>query len=110
MTAPIPAPSRRALLLCLHNHQPVGNFGWVFDEVYGQAYLPMLEALERHPAVHISLHYSGPLLDWLRAERPEFIDRLATLVARDQIEILGGGYYEPVLASLPELPDPADGG
>ena len=24
------------------------------------------------------------------------------LVARDQVEILGGGYYEPVLASLPE--------
>jgi alpha-amylase len=80
----------------------VGNFGWVFDEVYRQAYLPMLEALERHPAVHLSLHYSGPLLDWLRAERPEFIARLATLVARDQVEILGGGYYEPVLASLPE--------
>ena len=35
-------------------------------------------------------------------ERPEFIARLAALVARDQVEILGGGYYEPVLASLPE--------
>ncbi len=93
---------RISLALTIHNHQPVGNFGWVFSEVYGQAYLPMLEALERHPAVHLSLHYSGPLLDWLRAERPEFIARLATLVARDQVEILGGGYYEPVLASLPE--------
>ncbi|HEX7949873.1 MAG TPA: alpha-amylase/4-alpha-glucanotransferase domain-containing protein [Candidatus Limnocylindrales bacterium] len=93
---------RISLALTIHNHQPVGNFGWVFSEVYGQAYLPMLEALERHPAVHLSLHYSGPLLDWLRAERPEFIERLATLVARDQVEILGGGYYEPVLASLPE--------
>ncbi|MBI3747591.1 MAG: alpha-amylase, partial [Chloroflexi bacterium] len=93
---------RISLALTIHNHQPVGNFGWVFSEVYGQAYLPMLEALERHPAVHLSLHYSGPLLDWLRAERPEFIARLATLVARDQVEVLGGGYYEPVLASLPE--------
>jgi alpha-amylase len=93
---------RISLALAIHNHQPVGNFGWVFGEVYGQAYLPMLEALERHPAVHLSLHYTGPLLDWLRAERPEFIERLSTLVARDQIEILGGGYYEPVLASLPE--------
>ncbi|MGZ8514678.1 MAG: alpha-amylase/4-alpha-glucanotransferase domain-containing protein, partial [Candidatus Limnocylindrales bacterium] len=93
---------RISLALTIHNHQPVGNFGWVFSEVYEHAYLPMLEALERHPAVHLSLHYSGPLLDWLRAERPEFIARLATLVARDQVEILGGGYYEPVLASLPE--------
>src|SRR5512144_1538723 len=93
---------RITLALTVLNHQPGGNFGSVFDDVYGQAYLPMPEALERHPAVHLSLHSSGPLLDWLRAERPEFIARLATLVARDQVEILGGGYYEPVLASLPE--------
>src|SRR5829696_1670026 len=62
----------------------------------------MLEALERHPGVRLSLHYTGPLLEWLRAERPDFIERLGTLVDRDQIEILGGGYFEPVLASLPE--------
>ena len=57
---------RISLALAIHNHQPVGNFGWVFDEVYGQAYLPMLEALERHPGVRLSLHYTGPLLEWLR--------------------------------------------
>ena len=26
MSMPGPAPSRRSLLLCLHNHQPVGKF------------------------------------------------------------------------------------
>jgi 4-alpha-glucanotransferase len=95
-------PPRISLALTIHNHQPVGNFGWVVAEVYDRAYLPMLQALERHPAVRLSLHYSGPLLEWLRAERPEFITRLTALVANDQVEILGGGYYEPVLASLPE--------
>ena len=93
---------RISLALAIHNHQPVGNFGWVMAEVFDQAYQPMVEALERHPHVRLSLHYSGPLLEWLRAERPEFIDRLRALVDRDQVEILGGGYYEPVLASLPE--------
>jgi hypothetical protein len=95
-------PPRISLALAIHNHQPVGNFGWVLDEVFGAAYLPMVEALERHPTVRLSLHYTGPLLDWLRLERPEFIDRLVALVARNQVEILGGGYFEPVLASLPE--------
>jgi alpha-amylase len=94
--------ARISLALALHNHQPVGNFGWVFAEVFEQAYEPMVAALERHPKVRLTLHYTGPLLDWLRAERPEFIARLAALVARDQIEIIGGGYYEPVLISLPE--------
>jgi alpha-amylase len=93
---------RISLALVLHNHQPVGNFGWVIAESYERAYLPMLDALERHPAIRAGLHYSGPLLDWLRAERPDFVDRLATLAASGRVELLGGGYYEPVLPSLPE--------
>jgi hypothetical protein len=95
-------PRRISLALTLHNHQPVGNFGWVIAETYDRAYLPMLEALERHPGVRVALHYTGPLLQWIRAERPTFVDRLAGLVERGQIEIVGGGWYEPVLAALPE--------
>jgi 4-alpha-glucanotransferase len=95
--------SRRiSLALTLHNHQPVGNFGWVIAETFDRAYLPMLEALERHPSVRLALHYSGPLLSWIRAERPAFVERLAALVVRGQVEIVGGGWYEPVLAALPE--------
>ncbi|HET9613322.1 MAG TPA: 4-alpha-glucanotransferase, partial [Candidatus Limnocylindrales bacterium] len=93
---------RIGLALTLHNHQPVGNFGWVIADTYDHAYRPMVEALERHPGVRLGLHYTGPLLAWLRVERPEFLERLAALVARDQVEIVGGGWYEPVLASLPE--------
>ena len=93
---------RISLALTLHNHQPIGNFGWVFGEVFEQAYKPMVAALTRHPTVRLGLHYTGPLLEWLRAERPEFIADLRALVEREQIEILGGGLYEPVLASLPE--------
>ena len=95
--------SRRiALALTLHNHQPVGNFGWVVEETHRRAYLPMIEALERHPGVRLALHYTGPLLEWLAAEHPDVIDRLRALVNGRQVEILGGGYFEPVLASLPE--------
>jgi hypothetical protein len=88
--------------LALHNHQPLGNHHFVFEQVYDQAYLPMLEALERHPHVRLSLHYSGPLLDWLQAYRPDFIGRLAALVARGQVEMMTGGYYEPILPMIPD--------
>jgi len=93
---------RISLTLVLHNHQPVGNFGFVFDEAWEQAYAPMLDALERHPGVRLGLHYTGPLLDWFKSSKPEAIERLRSLVEREQVEVLGGGYYEPVLASLRE--------
>ncbi len=93
---------RISLALTLHNHQPIGNFGWVFAEVFEQAYEPMVEALKRHPKVRLGLHYTGPLLEWLVEQRPGFIADLRRLVEREQVEILGGGLYEPVLASLPE--------
>jgi len=88
--------------LAIHNHQPLGNFPWVFERAYEQAYLPMVDALERHPDVCLSLHYSGCLIDWLEQNHPEFFDLLARLVDRRQVEIMGGAYYEPVLPSIPD--------
>ncbi|MBV9709654.1 MAG: 4-alpha-glucanotransferase, partial [Ktedonobacteraceae bacterium] len=88
--------------LLLHNHQPVGNFPWVFQQVYEEAYLPMLTALERHPGVRLSLHYTGSLLDWLEETHPDFLQRIATLVQRKQVEMVSGGYYEPILPSIPD--------
>ncbi|MBI5955616.1 MAG: DUF1926 domain-containing protein [Chloroflexi bacterium] len=90
------------LALAIHNHQPVGNFPWVFEQAYHDAYLPMLELLEKHPGIRLSLHYTGPLLDWLRANQPDFIPRIASLVKRGQVEMMGGGYYEPILPSTPD--------
>lgn len=94
--------ARISLALILHNHQPVGNFGWVIGEVYERAYEPMVGALERHPGVRVALHYTAPLLEWLDANKPEFIDRLQALVDRGQVEIVGGGHFEPILVSLPD--------
>jgi hypothetical protein len=93
---------RVSLALVLHNHQPVGNFGWVIADAYEHAYEPLIEALERHPHIRMALHYSGPLLDWFGAERPEFLERIGQLVGAGRVELLGGGYYEPILAALPE--------
>ena len=94
--------ARISLALILHNHQPVGNFGWVIGEVYERAYEPMVGALERHPSVRLALHYTAPLLEWLDANKPEFLDRLRALVDRGQVEIVGGGHFEPILAALPD--------
>ncbi len=88
--------------LALHNHQPVGNFPWVFQQVFEESYLPMIGALERHSGVRLSLHYTGSLLDWMEKTHPEFLQRVAALVKRGQVEMISGGYYEPIFPSIPE--------
>ncbi len=90
------------LALAIHNHQPVGNFDFIFADAYAKAYLPMLELLERHLLVKLALHYTGSLRDWIAANHPEFFPRVRALVARGQIELLTGGYYEPILAAIPD--------
>lgn len=88
--------------LALHNHQPIGNFDTVFAEAYEKAYGPMLMALEKHPSVRVTLHNTGPLVEWMRKNRPDYLVRVAALVDAGQLEILAGGYYEPILATLPD--------
>ena len=91
---------RVILLLGIHHHQPVGNFPWVLDKAYEDAYLPFLRTVAAHPRVRLTLHYSGVLLEWLASAHPEFLELLGSLVHRGQVEIMTGGYYEPIFAAI----------
>jgi alpha-amylase/alpha-mannosidase (GH57 family) len=94
--------SRPLLLFAVHNHQPVGNFGHVVRAAFADCYAPLLEALARHPGFRFALHFSGPLWeDMERNERGTF-DLVRELARRGQVELLGGGFYEPVLTMIPE--------
>ena len=90
------------LILGCHAHQPVGNFGFVFEEAYEKSYLPFIDTLDKFPDVRVSLHYTGPLWDWFEAHVPDYIQRLKAMAERGQIEIMGGAYYEPLLCAIPE--------
>jgi len=90
------------LSLVFHNHQPVGQFSYVTEHSTHVSYLPLIEALEHHPKVRVALHYSGALLEWLKHHQREMLERLRALVAAGQVELLSGGYYEPILAAIPD--------
>ncbi len=90
------------LILCIHNHQPVGNMDFILEEAYGRAYGPFFEVLKDFPHIKICLHFSGYLFTWLRANKPEYISLLQGLCNRGQIEVVSGGMYEPILALVPE--------
>jgi len=89
------------LVLLIHAHQPVGNFDDVFERTYATSYRPFIEVLSRHPSIRMGLHYSGPLLEWIERAHPEYFERLRKLVASGQVEIVGGGFYEPILVTIP---------
>lgn len=86
----------------VHNHQPIGNFEHVFEEAYQRCYRPFLKILKKYPDFKLSLHYSGILLQWLQKNRPETLDDIAELVRRGQVELLTGGFYEPILPVIPQ--------
>lgn len=89
------------LCLVLHNHQPVGNFDGVFEQAFQDSYLPFLNVFEEYSSLRMSLHTSGPLMEWLDQRHGEYLDRLARLVSAGRIEIVGGPFYEPILTMIP---------
>ncbi|MFX1457555.1 MAG: alpha-amylase/4-alpha-glucanotransferase domain-containing protein [Promethearchaeota archaeon] len=89
------------LPIVFHFHQPVDNLPWIFDDVYKKSYEPLINQIYQFPDVKITLHFSGNLLEWLLENKPEFIEKLRNMAKRNQIEIIGGGYYEPIFAIIP---------
>jgi hypothetical protein len=85
----------------LHLHQPVGNFDQVFAQHVEDVYRPLLERLTDRSFFPAVLHLSGPLLEWLEAHEPGYLDQLGRLASDGHLEILLAGLYEPILASLP---------
>jgi hypothetical protein len=96
-------PAKRVqLCLVIHNHQPVGNFDHVIRDACERAYLPFLRTLLDFPQIKIGLHTSGCLLEWMETGCPEYFELVRELLKRGQLELLGGGMYEPILPVLPD--------
>ena len=89
------------LILGNHNHQPIGNFDFVFESTYKKAYKPFLDILEKYKDIKFNFHYTGCLLQWIEKNHPEHIESLRKLAEENRIEIQSGGFYEPIMPSIP---------
>lgn len=90
------------LQLVFHHHQPVGNFPEALERCCREGYLPLLRAMDRAAPVKFHLSYSSAVLGCLEERVPEYMELLAAMVARGQVEILACAHHEPVLADLEE--------
>ncbi|HTO11893.1 MAG TPA: alpha-amylase/4-alpha-glucanotransferase domain-containing protein [Candidatus Binatia bacterium] len=86
----------------IHNHQPIGNFDEVLGETTRLAYQPFLALLKSRPEVRMTVHCTGSLLEWLREHARPTFDLLGEVVSSGRVELLTGGFYEPILAILPD--------
>lgn len=89
------------LIFGTHNSRPVGSTDEEFEQAYRSAYKPFLSVLYTFPEIPAVMHFSGTLLSWLETHHAEFLDVLAEMSNRKQIELLGGGFYDPVLPLVP---------
>lgn len=72
----------------------------ILEEDYQTVYKPIIKFLYNNPDFDFSLSFSGLQLTYYKNRKKELITILKEMLERKQIEILGGGYYEPVLPLL----------
>jgi len=71
-----------------------------YTTLYQDIYKPLASFLYANPDFKFSFYFTGIQLEWLKKRNPEFFDLIKQLTARKQIEILGGGFYNPVFPLL----------
>ncbi len=62
---------------------------------------PLIKMLYHSPHVQVALYISGHQLWWIEHRHPEYITVLKEMVDRKQIEMLGGGFYDPIPSLIP---------
>jgi hypothetical protein len=93
-----------SFILGVSRHLPSGSGEDEFEALYDQEIRPLVSAVYKFPRIHMVFHYSGVLLQWIERRHPELFMLLEDLLSRKQAELLGGGFYEPMMPLLP-LPD-----
>jgi alpha-amylase len=89
-------------IFAIHNHQPVGNFDEVIEDACNKSYQPFLEIMNKYPEIRFNMHYSGSLLEWIQNKKPALFEQIQEMVKKGQMELMGGGFYEPILVMLPD--------
>ncbi|MDR1912123.1 MAG: DUF1926 domain-containing protein [Helicobacteraceae bacterium] len=93
--------NKTSFLLGVHSHQPIDNFDHVVLEAIAKSYRPFFATLNEFPNFKFSAHFSGWLLEFIQKRDDELFSLMRNMSERGQIEWFGGGFYEPILASIP---------
>ena len=71
-----------------------------FERNYQDVYKKLISFLYAHPKFEFSFYFAGEQLEFLKQKHPEALAILSELTCRHQVEVLGGGYYNPICSLL----------
>jgi hypothetical protein len=92
---------KSSVIIGTYSHLPEGADESLFEETYQISWRPFLSVLYRFPDIAATISYSGTALKWLEAHHPEFLMLMEEMALRKQIELLGGGFFAPLLPLVP---------
>ena len=80
---------------------PIHSTEEELEAYYTAAVKPFVTVAYRFPDIPLTLFFSGPLLEWIQNQHSEYLTVLSEMIKRKQVEVLGGGYYSPILPLIP---------
>lgn len=71
------------------------------EHAYQTTYRPFIKSLYKAKHLKCVLYIPGNLLAWLEKNHPEYIQVTKSIIAQKRLELLGGGYYDPLFSLIP---------
>lgn len=84
------------VVIGMYNNLPYSASNALYEQEYQGAWRPFLSGLYKFPSIKSIIHFSGTIFSWLEENHPEYMYLLTEMVRRGQIELLGGGFYNPL--------------
>jgi len=89
------------LVLGFYSSQPVGASDSQMESDYQKRYKTLIMTAYNHQKIPLTFYFPGHYLSWMERTHNEFHSVLRELITIRQIELLSGGYYEPVMPLVP---------
>ncbi len=87
--------------VCLYHSKPLGTPKEELEYALYHCYRPLLTYVYTKIQVKLSLHLSGNIFEWLENQYPEINMLIQDLMKRGQLELVGGGFYDPAFPFIP---------
>lgn len=89
-----------SICFCLKSSRIGPSRADIFEKDYESVYKPITQFLSTHKDFKMSFAFNGVQLEHLRKKHPEFLEIIKQLVSKKQVELIGGGYYDPAFPLL----------